>query len=261
MRIRAVVLSCAAVTLLGCGASSPSGTSTASTASSPSAAPVTATTSVAPEQTASATAPSSACLLDAESTDWAPVAESGRCLVTVFTPPMSFDASPGWFWGGSADRWAMTRDNGAFTFLSIYRYGGAVVPAYCEDPPPTIEMSAGSEIVAWLETVEDLDVEMVGRSVGPYPAWQLDLRSHVPSCSGDPGKSGLASLWTIDGQPVELPQTLSQGDRMLAYLVELPSLIVVMTASKQPIEDMPGIPDNRDFFERVEAIFSTLQFE
>lgn len=155
----------------------------------------------------------------------------------------------------------MTRDNGAFTLLSVYRYGGSVVPAYCEDPPPTIAMAAGSEIVAWLETVDDLDVAMVGRSVGPQPAWQLDLRSHVPSCSGDPGKAGLAALWTIDGQPIELPETLSQGDRMRVYLIELPTQIVVMTASKQPIEDMPGIPDNRDFLDRVEEIFSTLQFE
>lgn len=261
MRTLAVVLSCAAAALMGCGTSSPGVPSTAPTQIGGTAAPP-ATTSHAPVGTDIPTAVVGGCELDPGAESWSPItAETGRCHVTGFEPSMSFEASAGWFWAGTADRWALTRDNGAFTLLSVYRYGGAVVPAYCQDPPPTIPMAKGSEIVAWLETVADLDVEITGRSVGPLPAWELDLKSHVPSCSGDPGKSGLAALWTIDGQPIELPESLSQGDRMRAYLVEHPTGIVVMTAIRQPIGDMPDVPDNGDFFDRVEDIFTGLVFE
>lgn len=203
------------------------------------------------------------CSLFQQTTDWLSLPDyPGRCNVTVFSPPMSFDWKAGWRWAGDPDRWAMTRDNGAFTILTTYRYGGAVVPAYCEDPPDTIQMSAGSEIVAWLQTAPGLEVRVTGRSVDSNPAWELDLAAPgVESCSGDPGKAGLGALWTIDGQPIELPETLGESETMRVYLIELAAQIVIMTARTNPIESLPGIPDNTDFLSRVDEIFSSLVFE
>jgi hypothetical protein len=252
---------------LAIGACDPSGSTPGPIETSTrSAAPTASSPVTTPEASVSTTPAASAiagCSLDDESTDWAPLPEDeGRCHVTVFSPPMSFDPTPGWRWAANRDRWAMTRDNGAFTLLTMYRYGGAVVPPYCEDPPDTLPMSAGSDIVAWLETVPGLEVSVVGRSVGASPAWQLDLAAPgVKSCSGDPGKAGLASLWTIDGQPIELPESLSNDETMRVYLIETGTQIVVMTATSNPIEGMPDIPDNTDFLLRVDEIFGSLGFD
>lgn len=251
--------------LAGCNTAGPP--QSASPASSPS--PAAVASPPAGESTmpnVAATGPAgtlAACNLDVAPADWTPLpVDSGRCHVTVFSPPMSFEATPGWLWAGATDRWTLTRDNGYFTNLTTYRYGGAVVPPYCEDPPATNAMSAGSDIVAWLGTVPGLEVHATGRTVGSYPAWELDIAAPgVKSCSGDPGKSGLASLWTIDGQPIELPETLSDDQTMRVYLIELPTQIVIMTARTNPIEDMTGIPDNTDFLLRANEIFSSLAFE
>lgn len=259
MRTVVAALIGAAAVLAGCV-----GSNLASLTTSPSPNRPTSAATAAPPSPAPTNEPSpsgAACLLDGKVQEWMAIPESGRCSVTVFDPLMSFEAGPGWLWAGRSDRWALTRDNGAFTLLSAYRYGGFVVPAYCQDPPPTVAMTTGSEVVAWLETVADLDVEVLEVSAVPHPAWRVDLRSHVPSCSGDPGKDGLAALWTIDGQPIELPETLTKGEQMRAYLVELPSEIVILTATSHPIEGMPGIPDNSDFLLRVEEVFSSLQFD
>jgi len=264
MRALSVLILVLAGLCAGC-ASGPSTAPSIATAGPPTAPAITTVPSVVSPSsgaTPEATLAADACALAGPQDQWTEVPdEAGRCHVRVFDPPMSFGASPGWLWAGSVDRWAMTRDNGYFTFLSVYRYGGAVVPAYCKDPPPTIQMATGSEIVSWLKTVADLKVDVVGRSVGPNPAWQLDLASNVPSCSGDKGKSGLAALWTIAGQPIELPESLGQGDRMRAYIVELSSGIVIITAITRPLEGTPGVPDNADFLVRVEEIFSSLAFD
>ena len=246
----------------GVSSASPSAGATARVEATTSISGGTSPTGSVPTQSPAATA-LGPCSLFQETADWVSLPDyHGRCNVIVFSPPMSFDWMAGWRWAGGPDRWAMTRDNGAFTLLTTYRYGGAVVPAYCEDPPDTIPTSGGSDIVDWLKAVPDLEVRVTARFVDSNPAWELDLAAPgVRSCSGDPGKSGLASLWTIDGQPIELPETLGASETMRVYLIELATQIVIMTARTNPIEDMPGISDNADFSSRADDIFRSLVFE
>jgi hypothetical protein len=180
--------------------------------------------------------------------------DSGRCRAGDFNPVMTFDPAPGWSGAGNDDVWVLTRDDGYYTELRVYRYGGAVVPAYCQDPPHVVPTASASEIVAWLETVEGLQVDVTGRSVGPYPAWQLDLSARgAPSCA--PGKMGLVPLWIVDGQEILFPQTIDGEGRARAYLIELPETIVIMWAAWHEIDD----PE--PFLQATEAIFSSLAIE
>jgi hypothetical protein len=205
------------------------------------------------------------CVLDTQTDDWAPVAaDPRRCLVTIFSPPMSFDSSPGWQWTGSPDRWSMGRQAPSpyepAYYLSVYRYGGAVVPPYCVDPPDTIAMSAGEDVVAWLDTVPGLEVDVVARTVESHPAWEVHLSAPgVESCSGDPEKGGLASLWTIDGAPIELPQSLGEDNTLLVYLIELPSGIVVMTAGTTSGDAKPR--EDAAFWVLADEVFRSVIFE
>lgn len=269
-RNRWITLAVIAATAFGAAACSGGAGSPASGAATPApptsgvATPVPRTSGVATPAaptSGAATVSAGECWLDAPSQDWAPVpSDGGRCSITVLGPTMSFDAPAGWQWGATQDSWAMSMDEGAVynTFLQVYRYGGAVVPAYCQDPPPEVPMATGKEIVAWLDAVDGLDAAVKERTVGRYRAWQLDLAA-IPgaaSCSGDTGKQGLISLWTGDGTQFEqAPVTLGTGERMRAYLVETESGIIVLAATTQELDDP------RPFFDGVDALFGSLRID
>lgn len=252
----------AGVLALGaCNAAGPSPLSTAGPTLTAGASPASASPDA---QSGGGTPPATAtpCTLGAPRTDWTPVpAATGRCSVTVLPVAMSFAASPGWLWAGVAELWALTRDNGS-TRLSTSLYGGAVVPAYCTDPPPTIPMSKATDIVAWLHTVKHLDVKVTERTVDGASAWQLDMTTGViPSCSGDPDKGGLISLWSISGELDVLPQAMGNNEQQRVYLIERPDHLVIMTAHWIADEGIPGILSYADFLVLAEEIFASLQFE
>ena len=196
-------------------------------------------------------------------------ANSGRCIAHVLTLTISFEAGTGWLWG-STGAGPEVESDGTFTTyppagfaltldgiaaMYFYQYGGAVVPAYCEDPPPTVAIATASEILTWLATVDGLEVRTTNRSLGPYRAWQLDLRAvSGHRCSPDPGKGTLVSLWTIAGMPIELPQVLEGGAQMRAYLIELPDRLIIATVSGPP-EAYAAL------LGRAERVFASLAFE
>ena len=142
---------------------------------------------------------------------------------------------------------------GLTSFLHVYGYGGAVVPRYCTDPPATIAMNKPDAIITWLGTVAGLKVEVVRRTVGTYSAWQLDLTvSGAPGCAA--GKGGLAALWTIDGQQITLPETISDPGQLRAYLIQVPGRIVIMTATDSTPGEYPR------FLREADVLFSSVQF-
>lgn len=251
-----------AVTLVGCGAVASSQAQPIAQATMPTTAAATGPVAVLSPSPTVPAATTAVCQLDRELLDWAAVpAEAGRCDVTVFNPPMSFKPEPGWQWAGSESRWVLSRDHGYF---SVYRYGGAVVPAYCADPPPMITTPSADQIVTWLQTVPGLSVEAVRRAVGQYPAWQVDLATGVvASCSGLAEKHGLVSLWTIDspheGLPVPDVEILDDSARMRAYFVELPKEILVITV--KILADFAPTTDDADFRAKADAIFTTLEID
>lgn len=247
-----------AVALVGCAGVSGS--------ASPSVAPVTSPGPVGTAVPKIATAPSprptpagpsaSTCVLPTTASDWIPIPSGvGRCTAPSFDPPLSFVPGNGWLWAPSDTGFAMTRDNGA-TFLDVYRYGGAVVPPYCVDPPKTIAMSATEDVVAWVRTVPGLQVQVTDRTVGTHRAWQLDLAAvNPPTCS--PGKQGLVSLWTKAGAPIKAPEALSGGDKIRVYLIEVSTGIVVLRVSAQP--EPSSTTSLVQFLAEAERLFASLQ--
>lgn len=247
-----------AVALVGCAGVSGS--------ASPSVAPVTSPgpvgTAVPKIATASNPSPTpagasaSTCVLPTMATDWIPIPSgAGRCTAPTFDPPLSFVPGDGWLWAPSDTGFALTRDNGA-TFLDVYRYGGAVVPAYCVDPPKTIATSAAEDVVTWLKTVRGLQVKVTDLTVGAHRAWQLDLAAvNPPTCS--PGKQGLVSLWTKAGAPIKAPEALSGGDKMRVYLIEVSTGIVVLRVSAQP--EPSSTTSFVQFLAEAERLFASLQ--
>lgn len=250
----------AAFVLAACNSAAPSQPATQIPTPDTTASPAPSVSATATEPAGSGT-PAGTCRLDAPNVDWTPLpATSGRCTVPLFDPTISFAASPGWLWGGDPHGWTLTRDNGS-TWLGTYRYGGAVVPAYCTDPPPTIPMSKASDVVAWLGTVKDLDVQVTERTVAGVAAWQLDMSTaKIPSCSGDPDKGGLVSLWSIDGEIAALPETMGDHEQRRVYLIELPDRLLVMTA-RATAEEGANILSYADFLVLADTIFASLKFE
>lgn len=247
-----------AVALVGCAGASGS--------ASPSVAPVTSPGPVGTAVPKIATAPSprptpagpsaSTCVLPTTGPDWIPIPSgAGRCTAPTFDPPLSFVPGDGWLWAPSDTGFALTRDNGA-TFLDVYRYGGAVVPAYCVDPPKTIATSAAEDVVTWLKTVRGLQVKVTDLTVGAHRAWQLDLAAvNPPTCS--PGKQGLVALWTKLGAPITLPETLGGGEQMRVYLIEVSTGIVVLRVSAQP--EPSSTTSFVQFLAEAERLFASLQ--
>ena len=219
--------------------------------------PPTPTPVLTPEPSAGASDPApstAACELgEAISTDWEPLPEAGgRCSAVVAGQTLTFEAASGWSWASLGYGVALSPD-ATTTRMTVYGYGGAVVPRYCVDPPPTLDLVTGSAIVEWLASVEGLEALPVGRSVGPYAAWQLDLRVvGAPGCS--PGKEGRVALWTIEGQPIELPESLGEGERLRAYLIETPKGILIATVEAD-------VPAYEAFLPAADMLFATLEIE
>jgi hypothetical protein len=209
-----------------------------------------------------ASSSSSVCRLESDVRAATPVpAGQGRCEVTVFSPPMSFAAGAGLFWAGDANRWALSQDDQFLTRFLVYRYGGAVVLQACVNPPTTRPLTTVNDIVAWLKSAPGVSVVATARSVGPHPAWQVDLAAQgVPSCPGDRGKIGTVWLWTIDapleGRPFQDKEFLDSGARLRVYLIQLPTQIVVITVRR----DASGgqSPDN-GYLGWAEQVFVGLQ--
>jgi hypothetical protein len=193
--------------------------------------------------------------------DWAAVPADRPCLLAGFEPPMSITVGSGWLGVSQPDRWSLTRDNGYYTEIHAVRYGGAVVPQYCVDPPKTIPTATADQVVAWLKTISGLDMQAAPLTVGGYPVWQLDLVARaVEHCSPDPAKGALLPLWSIEGQPVELPETMDEGTARRVYLISSPSAIVVITVSTPaPADDPAGIKLDQ-FLGQAEEVIAGITF-
>lgn len=237
----------------GTSASSPPSASATTGGSAPPSSQASAGVQASPSKPAAAGASGSTCVFPA-ATDWVPIPSGvGRCTATEFDPPFSFVPGDGWKWGGAEDFVALTRDNGT-TSIQIHRYGGAVVPPYCVDPPATIAKNAAADVVAWVKIVKGLNVVVTDRTVGRHAAWQLDLVAvDAPSCSS--GKVGLIPLWTVAGAEIELPETLGGGEKMRVYLVEVPAGIIVFRVSVA----LDGPASYDQFLTEAEALFASLE--
>jgi hypothetical protein len=110
-------------------------------------------------------------------------------------------------------------------------------------------MDTGTEILTWLQSQPGLDVDVVGRPVGPDPAWQVDLAVE-PGAGCD--REGRFDLWPIEGG---LMQLLFEGQPARVYLIERPGEIVVMFAETDSASEMPA------FALMAESIFNSLRFE
>jgi hypothetical protein len=195
----------------------------------------------------------------------APLPAGSPCATTAFDPPFTIVPDAGWSGSETEGLTLLTLDNGYYTSLTLYRYGGAVVPHYCVDPPTLIPTPTTAGIVAWVQSVKGLEVRATETAIGARHAWRIDIDAVAPEGCGDPGKGVLVPLWTVDGQDQNLPDTMDGGTRQRFYLIEVASTILVVSVhTPQPLpgnEPDPMAPDFDEFAARADALLSTMTFD
>lgn len=192
---------------------------------------------------------------------WASLA--ARTYATAaFSPKVSLVGSDGWLGIDSDDALLLTRDDGRFTSLSLYRYTGEVVSDRCVTPATVQPLEGADALVEWVSSYPGLGVvERDPITVGGDTARVLDIVfAGGQRCVTDTPTTSQAILW--DGAVQEI---LTANDRMRVVVIDHrggPLVVTIRTLPSQSAEpdQQAKVVDLGEFIEMAQPILDSIEF-